>query len=112
MATVWFPVLGPIGAWTVHALYLAGVGRLVCTRPSTMTTIHLVTAATITVCVVALALSVRLVRRGSGPDADDTTPARARFLGLLGVALGAFNIVLIVVEALFAIGLHPVRCGG
>lgn len=112
IATVWFPVLGPIGAWTVHAVYIAGIARLACTRPSSMTTIHIVTAATLAVCAAAIALSVRLVRRGARPDAADTTAARARFLGLLGVAIGVFNLVLIVAEELFAIGLHPVRCGG
>ena len=112
IAMVWFPVLGPILAWTVHALFVAGVGRLTCTRPSTMTSVHVITGVTLAVCAVALVLSIRLARRGSRSAIADTGAARVRFLGLLGVAIGAFNVVLIVAEELYAVGLHPVRCSG
>lgn len=111
LATVWFPILGPIGAWTVHALYIAAIARLTCTRPSTFTSIHVVTGVTLGVCAVALVLAVQLARRGGPATGADTTSARARFLGLLGVAVAIFNILLIAAEELFAIGLHMVGCG-
>jgi hypothetical protein len=112
IATIWFPLLGPIGAWTVHALFIAGVGRLVCTRSGAMAMVHLVTATTLLLCLVAIALSVRLMRRGTSLSDADTDGARARFLGLLGITIGLANVLLIVAEELFAVGLHPVRCLG
>jgi hypothetical protein len=111
LATVWFPLVGPIAAWAVHILYIASFTRFSCTRPATAWTMHAVTAVTLAVAAVAMALSARMARMATTEE-DDTTASRSSFLGRLGLAIGALNVSLIVLEELYVIGLHSVRCGG
>jgi hypothetical protein len=111
VATLWFPVLGPIAAWAVHILYIASFARFSCTRPSTAWTMHAVTAGTLAIAALAMLLSARWARRERYDDAG-TVPSALAFLGRLGLAIGAFNVILIVLEEIYVLGLHSVRCGG
>jgi hypothetical protein len=107
---LWFPFVGPIAAWAVHLVYIAAIARFTCTRPTSTWTIHAVTAATLVVAGAATSLSLRLVRQGGDDEGADTTAARHLFLGRLGLLVGVVNILVIVLEELYAIGFHPVRC--
>jgi hypothetical protein len=106
---LWFPIVGPIAAWTVHILYISSIARFTCTDPTATWTIHAVTAATLIVAGAATLLAWRLTRVSGPEDADDVA-GRHLFLGRLGLAIGAVNILVIVLEELYAIGFHPVRC--
>jgi hypothetical protein len=106
---IWFPLVAPVAAWTVHILYISSIARFTCTRPTSTWTIHAVTAGCLAVAAVATALSWRLSRQEGTEDAD-TTGGRHLFLGRLGLLVGAVNILVIALEELYAIGFHPVRC--
>ncbi|MCU1376161.1 MAG: hypothetical protein JWO68_3447 [Actinomycetia bacterium] len=106
---LWFPLVAPIAAWAVHIVFIASIARFTCTRPSSTWTIHAVTAATLVVCAVAMALAWRLTRVATTEDADDVA-GRHLFLGRLALLVGAANVVVILLEELYAIGFHPVRC--
>ena len=111
-AEVWFPLLAPIAAWTVHIVFIASTTRLSCNRAGTEWTMHLVTAVAFTVVGVSMLLSWRLVRIGGDPPDADTTSSRNMFLGRLGLLIGAFNFAVIMLEELYVLGFHSVRCSG
>jgi hypothetical protein len=56
-----------------------------------------------------MALAWRLTRVATTEDADDVA-GRHLFLGRLALLVGAANVVVILLEELYAIGFHPVRC--
>jgi hypothetical protein len=103
----WFAVLGGVGAWMVHLTYAASVVRLTCEHPSLIWTIHGVTAVTALVTVAAIAMSAALVREGSDAESAGTRAGQFRFLGLMGLLVGAINLALILLEGSFAIFLRP-----
>jgi hypothetical protein len=106
---LWFPIVAPIAAWAVHILYISSIARYTCTRPTATWTIHAVTAATLVIAGVATFMAWRLTRVRAPEHADDPG-GRHLFLGRLGLAIGAINILVILLEELYAIGFHPVRC--
>ena len=113
---VWFALLGGIGAWTVHLVFVASWVRLTCNRPGLDWANHAVTALTLAVTVAAMALSWRLVRAGRGEghgavgEDADTEAGRSQFIGILGLVIGAFNFALIALEELYIVVLHSHRC--
>ena len=110
---VWFAVfIGPIGAWAVHLVASASLVKASCAHTWAETAMHLVTAVTLTIALVCMALSWRLLR--AGDDADESAhdaPGRVRFLGLLGLGIGAFNVALIILEEVYIVAVHGHRCG-
>jgi hypothetical protein len=115
VALVWFPLVGSIGAWTMHVLYIAGATRWTCNDPSMAWTMHAMTAAMVAVCLLCLSLAWHLARSadvGPGDHDLDRPGARRLFLGKLGVIVSLFNLAVIILEELYVLGLHPVRCGG
>jgi hypothetical protein len=109
--TVWYAVLGGIGAWTIHLMVLVSIVRFTCNAGYEWV-MHLTTAVTLAMTVVALALSQRLVRQGQEGDGSDATGAeRTRFLGQLGLLVGAVNFMLIALEGLYVVVLGSRRCG-
>jgi hypothetical protein len=106
---LWFPIVGPIAAWAVHVLYIASIARYTCNVPSSNWTTHAVTAACLAVCAVALFLAWRLTHHAVDEGADSTA-GRHLFLGRLAIIVTIVNILVIVLEELYAIGFHPVRC--
>ena len=103
----WFAVLGGVGAWMVHLTYAASVVELTCEHPGLIWTIHGVTAVTALVTVVAIAMSATLVRESAGAESEGTRAGQLRFLGLMGLLVGAINLALILLEGSFAIFLRP-----
>lgn len=128
--TVWYAVLGGIGAWTIHLLVLVSVVQFTCNAHGYKWIMHVTTLVTLGMTAVAIALSLRLVRKGQqaeagGPGADggdgdgeaydagaDGDGAeRTQFLGRLGLVVGAVNVLLIALEGLYAVLLEARRCG-
>ncbi len=103
----WFAVLGGIGAWMVHLTYSASVVRLTCEHPGLIWSIHAVTALTALVTVLAIAMAAALVRESADPESAGTRGGQLRFLGLMGLLVGAINLALILLEGSFAIFLRP-----
>ncbi|HEY4396105.1 MAG TPA: hypothetical protein VGO28_00390 [Acidimicrobiia bacterium] len=103
----WFAVLGGVGAWLIHLTYAASVVRLACEHPGWIWSIHALTLVTALVTVFAIALSAELVREGSDDESAGTRAGQIRFLGLMGLLVGAINLALILLEGSFAIFLRP-----
>jgi hypothetical protein len=106
---LWFPFVGPIAAWTVHVLYIASIARFTCNEPASSWTTHAVTVACLVVAGAGTFLAWRLSRLDTD-EAGNTTAGRHLFLGRLGIIVGLTNILVIVLEELYTIGFHPVRC--
>lgn len=109
----WYALLGGIGAWAIHLLVLASIVRLSCNAHRYEWVMHVTTVVCAVLTLAAIALSVRVVRAGAGPDAEDadTEGGRNAFLGRLGVLVGLFNLALIALEELYVVVLHSKRCG-
>lgn len=105
----WFPLAGPIGAWTVHLVFLASWVRHGC-NTGTEWPMHLVTAVTAVIALAGIVLSRRLVRLGADAEDADTAAGRLRFLGLLGLVVGIFNLALILLEGSYVLLFHGHRC--
>jgi hypothetical protein len=102
-ATVWFAVFGGVIAWTQHLLVLAALTRFTCTKPGWKWVMHADTAACVAVTVAAMGFAYRLGRAGDpAAEDDESAPGRLAFLGWLGLAVGAINLALIVVEGVYA----------
>jgi len=111
---VWFAVfIGPIGAWAVHLVAATSLVRASCTHPWAETLSHVITAVTLAVALGCMALSWRLVRAGGDAASEGAhdPPGRVRFLGLLGLGIGAFNVALIVLEEVYIVAFHGHSCG-
>lgn len=106
---LWFPIVGPIAAWTVHLLFIISFARYSCTEPGTAWTIHLVTAVCLAVAGLGTFLGWRLTRTTAG-EGTETVGGRHLFLGRLALICGALNLTVIGLEELYAIGFHSVRC--
>jgi hypothetical protein len=109
IALLWFPIVGPIAAWAVHIVYLASIVRFTCTEPTATWTIHAVTAATVAVAVLGTYLAWRLTRVAAD-EAGPGVAGRHLFLGRLGLIVGVVNVAVILLEELYVVGLHSVRC--
>lgn len=107
--TVWYAVLGGIGAWTIHLVFLVSIVRFTCNAPRYEWVIHLATAVTLAMTAVAMVLSRRLLTEGE--KVGGTEGERTRFLGRLGLVVGGVNFLLIALEGLYAVVLESRRCG-
>jgi len=106
----WFPVFGSIPAWAAHLVFLAALTRYSCSVPESRWTLHAITAATLAVAVLATLLSLRLVR-GGAEETSPEEPGRLAFLGRLGLLIGATDVLLIVLEEAYVLGLSGHSCG-
>ena len=103
----WFAVTGGIGAWMVHLTVTASLVELVCEHPGWTWVLHLVTALTAAVTLVAMGMSAALALRSPDSESAESSAGQMRFLGLLGLLLGAINLALILLEGSYAIFLSP-----
>ncbi len=108
--TIWYALLGSIGAWMIHLLFLASFVRYTCNDPGSKWVLHAVTALTLVMVVGAMALCWRLDRR-DGDEASDRGSGPLRFVGRLGLVIGATNFALIALEELYVVVLASRRCG-
>jgi len=110
LAWTWFPVFGSIPAWAVHLLALSALTRYSCNVPSTRWTLHAITAVTLLMAGAATAMAGRMVRAG-GDETSPEGPGRLAFLGRLGLIIGATDVLLIVLEEVYVLGLAGRSCG-
>lgn len=95
----------PIALWIAHLTALAALARPVCERPELSWVPHALTVGLALACVPFVLMASRL---SVGADPDETEAvADRRFLGLLGLALGGFSILLIVAEGLVVLVVSP-----
>ncbi|MEA2827712.1 MAG: hypothetical protein QOG43_2151 [Actinomycetota bacterium] len=107
--TVWYAVLGGIGAWIIHLMVLVSVVRFTCNTRGYGWVMHLTTGVTLAMTAAAMVLSRRLLREGE--HQEGTAGERNRFLGRLGLIVGAANGLLIALEGLYVVVLGSRRCG-
>lgn len=108
---VWYAVLGSIGAWTIHLVLFAGYVRYTCNRPGTLWLMHVATAVTLAMSVLALVLCRRMLRGSEGDESSDEEGGRAQFLARLGLLIGVVNVALITLEEVYLLVLGARRCG-
>ncbi len=108
---VWYAVLGSIGAWAVHLVLFAGYVRYTCNRAGTLWLMHVATAVTLAMSVLALGLCGRMLRRSEGDESSDEEGGRAQFLARLGLLIGVVNVALITLEEVYLLVLRAKRCG-
>ncbi len=89
---VWYAVLGGIPAWAIHLVGLAAFLRFTCNAGDYVWAMHLATAVTRGMTVVAMLLCGRMLLVGTDGRTDessDTEDGRTQFLGRLGLIIGA-----------------------
>ncbi|HSH23625.1 MAG TPA: hypothetical protein VK975_06155 [Acidimicrobiales bacterium] len=103
----WFGVLVGIAAWTVHIVTLSSLVEFTCERPEVEVVLHVLTAATTGVTLLGMWWCLALVRGSRDPDAAGTRGGRLLFLGLFGLMMGAFSVLLILWEGSYVLFLDP-----
>jgi hypothetical protein len=102
-ASLGFAVLGAPAAWAAHLGLSYFIVPRACATGTTLW-LHLVTAATAGVALAATVLAVQV--RAGGRARDD---AGARFLGALGIVIGALFFAATLVEGLPVVFIDPCR---
>jgi hypothetical protein len=90
----WYAVVAPIVAWLVHLCAEASLVQHTCNSAGTQWPMHAVTGVCIAVTLSAMAVAFRISQTPSPPW---------RFVGLLGVIVGAANLVLILLEGSYVV---------
>jgi hypothetical protein len=103
---VWYALSAPIVAWMVHLTALAALTGYSYDHRGGTFWMHVTTALTAAATVVAMFLSYRMIRRAGATEDDPSRGGRMRFLGELGLAIGAINLALIVLEEVYLDVLH------
>lgn len=104
----WWAAMAGIPAWLVHLVAEASLAREACVRPATIWAMHAITAACAAVVLIALAGAWSFARLPAADDDGTDRPARLRFLGRLGLLVGALNLLLIIGEGSYVALVH--RC--
>jgi hypothetical protein len=101
---VWFAVLGGIGAWTVHLLFVASAEHWTFLHAEYRWTLHAATVVCAAVSIVAILLARRLIVVASGGDPSSNDDAgQLLFLGHVGVLVGVINLALILLEGSYVL---------
>ncbi|MDP9019644.1 MAG: hypothetical protein M3N25_02385 [Actinomycetota bacterium] len=103
----WTGALVGIVAWMVHITAVASLVELTCERPAVEWALHLATAATAGVTLLGMWWCLDLVRGSRDPDAAGTRGGRRMFLGLFGLMMGGFSVLLILWEGSYVLFLDP-----
>ncbi len=111
--TVWYAAFGGVGAWTVHLVFEAAIVRWTADVHGWEWILHAATAlcAAATLAAMALAWRLRIVA-GDADESGADDAGQLRFLGNLGLLVGAINLALILIEGAYAAVLyqpHAVR---
>jgi len=105
--TVWYAVFGGVAAWAVHLMFEASFARYSCNRGNQQWPMHLVTVLTAAATIVAILLSIRLIRAGEdSPQDEPSAGGRLHYLGIAGVLIGVINLLLILVEGSYILVLN------
>jgi hypothetical protein len=115
----WGAVVASTGAWVAHLVFSAAwavqggrarFGPGTACAASAAWPMHLATVLMALVCIGALGAAGAVYRhRGDAESGSGTLEGQLRFLGLLGLAVAAVNLVLIVVEGSYVFFLRS--CG-
>jgi hypothetical protein len=108
---VWYALLGSIGAWTIHLVLFAAYVRFSCNAPGSSWVMHVATAVTLAMTVVAMWLCRRMMRSAEGDESSDEEGGRAQFIARMGLMIGVLNFALIALEEIYLIVLNSRRCG-
>jgi len=108
---VWYALLGSIGAWTIHLVLFAAYVRFSCNAPGSSWVMHLATAVTLAMTVLAMWLCRRMLRSSEGDESSDEEGGRAQFIARMGLMIGVLNFALIALEEIYLIVLNSRRCG-
>ena len=108
---VWYALLGSIGAWTIHLVLFAAYVRFSCNAPGSSWVMHVATAVTLAMTVLAMWLCQRMMRSAEGDESSDEEGGRAQFIARMGLMIGALNFALIALEEIYLIVLNSRRCG-
>jgi hypothetical protein len=108
---VWYALLGSIGAWTIHLVLFAAYVRFSCNAPGSSWVMHVATAVTLAMTVLAMWLCRRMLRSSEGDESSDEEGGRAQFIARMGLMIGALNFALIALEEIYLIVLNSRRCG-
>jgi hypothetical protein len=101
---VWYAVLGGIGAWIVHLLFLVSAEHWTDLHRQYAWTLHAVTVVCALATIVALILARRLFLAASGSDpASNDDAGQLLFLAQLGLLIGVINLALILLEGSYVL---------
>lgn len=104
---VWYAAFGGIAAWTVHLVFESSIVRWTADVHGWEWTLHAATGVCAAATVLAMALAWRLHAVASGADESGAGDAgQLRFLGTLGLLVGALNLALILLEGAYAAVLY------
>ncbi len=105
--TVWYAAFGGVGTWTVHLVFEAAFVHWTYVVHGWEWVLHAATAVCALATLGAMALSWRLRAVADGADESDAGDAgQLRFLGNLGLLVGAINLLLILLEGAYAAVLY------
>jgi hypothetical protein len=108
---VWYAFLGSIGAWTIHLVLFAAYVRFSCNAPGSSWVMHVATAVTLAMTVLAMGLCRRMMRSSEGDESSDEEGGRAQFIARMGLMIGVLNFALIALEEIYLLVLNSRRCG-
>lgn len=94
----WALLAIPIAAWAFHLVFSAAAVEWTCNAPAWRWILYAVTPIAALPVIVCIALAVALQRSDPAPDSE--IGRQRRFLDLLIIASGVFNLVLIVAEGI------------
>jgi hypothetical protein len=101
---VWFAVLGGIGAWIVHLVFIVSAEHWTHLHPQFGWTLHAATGVCALATIVALILARRLFLAATGADpASNDDAGQLLFLAQLGLLIGAINLALILLEGSYVL---------
>lgn len=95
LVRLWYAAFAGIPAWAIHLVTTAALAREACLSPRTTWLMHGITAVCALATVAAIGLSWSLARLDR--------PERLRFLGRLGLLVGAINLLLILAEGAYVV---------
>ncbi len=96
---VWYAVLGGLGAWIVHLMFVVSAEHWSYLYPQFGWTLHAATAVCALATILALMLARRLFVAASGSDpASNDDAGQLLFLAQFGLLIGVINLALILLE--------------
>jgi hypothetical protein len=90
-----------VGAWAVHLFALTALARLDQLHPRLDWVLVAITVVTALPCMLVIAFGLAVLRAVHAPEAEGSPMGRTVFLAWMAVVIGAFNLLLIVLEAVF-----------
>jgi hypothetical protein len=92
-----------VGAWAVHLLALTSLARLNEDHHSVVWVMQAVTVLCAVPCLITVAVGWSAVRRTGVPEDEGSPIGRTVFLAWMAIAVGLFNLLLVVLEAVYVV---------